>query len=105
MDYDTWRKMTSSKKVEPKKEEESVVLLKNRINDLENEIKNLKNKKLVDKIDNFVDTWFEANKDDVDIGNVEIGPFKIDLLPDEMEKHIYKKSLKIFVTMMADMIK
>tara|TARA_Y100000768_G_scaffold388563_1_gene385249 strand:- start:5336 stop:5653 length:318 start_codon:yes stop_codon:yes gene_type:complete len=105
MDYDTWRKMTSSKKVEPKKEEESVVLLKNRINHLENEIKNLKNKKLVDKIDNFVDTWFEANKDDVDIGNVEIGPFKIDLLPDEMEKHIYKKSLKIFVTMMGDMIK
>ena len=105
MDYDTWKKMTSPKKVEPKKEEENVVLLKNRINHLENEIKNLKNKKLVDKIDNFVDTWFEANKDDVDIGNVEIGPFKIDLLPDEMEKHIYKKSLKIFVTMMGDMIK
>lgn len=105
MDYDAWKKMTSPKKVEPKKEEENVVLLKNRINHLENEIKNLKNKKLVDKIDNFVDTWFEANKDDVDIGNVEIGPFKIDLLPDEMEKHIYKKSLKIFVTMMGDMIK
>lgn len=105
MDYDTWKKMTSPKKVEPKKDDERVVLLKNRINYLENEIKNLKNKKLVDKIDNFVDTWFEANKDDVDIGNVEIGPFKIDLLPDEMEKHIYKKSLKIFVTMMGDMIK
>ena len=117
MDYETWRIMTSSKKKEPKKilpcepypppktEEEHVILLKNRITQLEKEIKTLKNKKLVDKIDDFVDNWFEANKDDVDIGNIKVGPFQVDLLPDEMEKHIYKKALKIFVTMMGDITK
>ena len=117
MDYETWRKMTSSKKEQPKmvlpcdpypppkSDDEMVVLLKTRVAQLEKEIKTLKNKKLVDRIDDFVDNWFEANKDDVDIGNIKIGPFQVDLLPDEMEKHIYKKSLKIFVTMMGDMTK
>jgi hypothetical protein len=42
MDYNTRKKMTSPKKVEPPKEDERVVLLKNQINHLENEIKNLK---------------------------------------------------------------
>ena len=117
MDYNAWRKMTSSKKEEPKMvlpcepypppktEDEHVVLLKTRITQLEKEIKTLKNKKMVDKIDDFVDNWFETNKEDVDIGNIKFGPFHVDLLPDEIEKHIYKKALKIFVTMMGDMTK
>jgi hypothetical protein len=117
MDYKTWRIMTSSKKTEPKtilpcepypppkNDEEHVILLKKRIIQLEKEIKTLKNKKIIDKIDDFVDNWFEENKDDVDIGNIKVGPFQVDLLPDEMEKHIYKKSLKIFVTMLGDMTK
>lgn len=112
MDYEAWRKLTSSKKVlpcepypPPKNDEEHVALLKTRITQLEKEVKTLKNKKLVDRVDDFVDNWFEANKDDVDIGNIKVGPFQVDLLPDEMEKHIYKKALKIFVTMMGDMIK
>ena len=88
-----------------KNDEEHVALLKNRITQLEKEVKTLKNKKLVDRVDDFVDNWFEANKDDVDIGNIKVGPFQVDLLPDEMEKHIYKKALKIFVTMMGDMTK
>ena len=80
MDYEAWRKMPSFKKEEPKmvlpcepypppkNDDEHVVLLKTRITQLEKEIKTLKNKKMVDKIDDFVDNWFEANKDDVDIG-------------------------------------
>lgn len=117
MDYEAWRKLTSFKKEEPKmvlpcepypppkNDEEHVALLKTRITQLEKEVKTLKNKKLVDKVDDFVDNWFEENKDDVDIGNIKVGPFQVDLLPDEMEKHIYKKVLKIFVTMMGDMTK
>ena len=77
----------------------------NGLRNVAKDVKTLKNKKLVDRVDDFVDNWFEANKDDVDIGNIKVGPFQVDLLPDEMEKHIYKKALKIFVTMMGDMTK
>lgn len=49
-----------------------------------------------DRIDKFVDDWFEKNKDTVDIGEVTIcGRYKVDLIPDEMEKRIYSKMLKI----------
>jgi len=118
MDYKSWRIMTTPERPStpypvlpcepyppPKTDEEHVDLLKTRITQLEKEIKTLKNKKMVDKIDDFVDNWFEDNKDDVDIGNIKVGPFQVDLLPDEMEKHIYKKSLKIFITMMGDITK
>ena len=49
-----------------------------------------------DRIDKFVEEWFEKNKDTVDIGEVTIcGRYKVDLIPDEMEKRIYSKMLKI----------
>jgi len=49
-----------------------------------------------DRIDKFVEDWFEKNKDTVDIGEVTIcGRYKVDLIPDEMEKRIYSKMLKI----------
>ena len=60
------------------------------------------------KIDNYVDTWFEKNKDHVDIGRISVFEFmgqkcEIDVLPDEMEKAIYKKCLKIAVSMLGDL--
>tara|TARA_X000000950_G_C13435124_1_gene465692 strand:- start:195 stop:530 length:336 start_codon:yes stop_codon:yes gene_type:complete len=53
------------------------------------------------KIDKFVDEWFEENKEEVDIGVINLGFFKIDIFPDYLEKYIYKKMFKIaysFVT-------
>jgi len=54
------------------------------------------NQHMNDKIDKFVEDWFEKNKDTVDIGEVTIcGRYKVDLIPDELEKRIYSKMLKI----------
>jgi len=51
-------------------------------------------------IDAYVDKWFEENKSAVDIGEIEImGNLKVDLLPDELEKHIYKKVIKIMFSL------
>ena len=49
----------------------------------------------IQDIDAFVDEWYEENKDTVDIGVINFRFFKIDLFPDYIEKHIYKKMLKI----------
>jgi len=46
-------------------------------------------------VDNYVEDWFEKNKEDVDIGKINIGMFEIDILPDYIEKYIYKKILRI----------
>ena len=46
-------------------------------------------------IDSFVDTWFEENKDEIQIGLVDFHFFKVDLFPDYLEKHIYKKVIKV----------
>ena len=53
-------------------------------------------------IDNYIDNWFEKNKEDVDIGEIKIAGFKVDLLPDKVEKHIYKKILKILLTLLSE---
>lgn len=48
------------------------------------------------KIDEFIDTWYEQNKDIVDLGQVHfrfLGDF--DIVPDDLEKHLYKKFCKI----------
>lgn len=75
---------------------------------LENEVLREKIKRLEQannmdkKIDDFVDKWFEENKDMVDIGEIEIcGRYKIDIIPDELEKAIYKKVLKILIAFIA----
>ncbi len=46
-------------------------------------------------IDVFVEKWFEENRDNIDIGVINFGFFKLDLFPDYLEKHIYKKVLKV----------
>ena len=76
-------------------------LLKDKINILENEKKESFN----DYIDKYIDTWFENNESHVDIGVITIFGMKIDLLPDYIEKHIYKKILKILFSMITDLKK
>ena len=76
-------------------------LLKDKINILENEKKESFN----DYIDKYIDTWFENNKSHVDIGVITIFGMKIDLLPDYIEKHIYKKILKILFSLITDLKK
>ena len=112
MNFNTWRHFTTPDEPPslpiqpipplPKKETEREKHIK-RITQLEKEVDELKNTKLIDRVDDFVDDWFEKNKDEVDIGNVKVGPFEVDLLPDEMEKHIYKKSMKILLTMLGEL--
>ncbi|PQM61938.1 MAG: hypothetical protein CML47_01910 [Rhodobacteraceae bacterium] len=83
--------------------------------DLQEQIKKLKeeNTKLKastplpdwrNNIDIFVEQWFEENKDDVDIGVVDFKLFKIDLLPDKVEKYIYKKVLKILYSFITTLL-
>ena len=56
----------------------------------------------VSRIDNFVDEWYNDNKDMVDIGEVQIcGKYKVDLIPDELEKRLYAKMLKIVYAFLA----
>ena len=55
-------------------------------------------------IDKFVDEWFESNKE-VDIGVIDLPIVgEIDIFPDRLEKHIYKKSLKIASTLLFEML-
>jgi hypothetical protein len=53
-----------------------------------------------EKIDNFVEKWYEENKEEVDIGQLDIIGLKVDLMPDELEKYIYKKCMKIMFSFM-----
>ena len=76
--------------------------LEERIEKLEYELKTIQEKKWHQYVDEFVDKWYETNKDQVDIGNVSVGPFSIDVMPDKLEKHIYKKTLKIMFSLFRD---
>ena len=80
--------------VKIKEQEEEIILLRSR---LKKQIERTREaeKDWALKIDEFVENWFEENKDDVDIGVIHIGPFTIDIFPDFLEKYIYKKFLKI----------
>ena len=52
-------------------------------------------------IDEYIDTWYEENKDEVDIGVIKLfGMFSLDVMPDELEKHIYKKVFKIMFSLL-----
>ena len=73
---------------------------------LKETIRNLQSSDLNEKIDSFVDNWFEKHKDDIDIGrmcllNVFGKEYEIDILPDIMEKAIYKKCIKIIISLMS----
>ena len=66
------------------------------------EIENDKNKSWGQVIDEKVETWFEKFKDDIDIGRIATfeafgSKYEIDVLPDAMEKAIYKNVTKIFL--------
>lgn len=52
-------------------------------------------------IDEFVDKWFDENKDEVNIGVINFGLFKLDVFPNYLEKHIYKKVLKILYSFLT----
>tara|TARA_Y100000389_G_C17264858_1_gene414912 strand:- start:13 stop:318 length:306 start_codon:yes stop_codon:yes gene_type:complete len=52
-------------------------------------------------IDTFVDEWFEENKDEIQIGLVDFRFFKVDLFPDYLEKHIYKKVIKVLYSFLT----
>tara|TARA_B100001063_G_scaffold44392_1_gene38157 strand:- start:481 stop:768 length:288 start_codon:yes stop_codon:yes gene_type:complete len=75
--------------------------LSSKVKDLENKLELLEKKKWSEYIDEYIDTWFEENKEEVDIGRVRIGGmFEVDLLPDELEKQIYKKVFKILYSLL-----
>ena len=59
---------------------------------------------LSEQIDRFVDKWYDENHKDIDIGQMEIAGIKFDIMPDELEKHIYKKSLKIMFSFLHSTI-
>ena len=79
--------------------------LSSQVKALENKLELLEKNKWSQYIDEYIDKWFEENKDEVDIGRVSIGGmFEIDLLPDELEKKIYKKIFKIVYSLMKQKI-
>ena len=98
--------------LKPDSDSESRDALNKRIKELEQENSKLKNEKLCkneendwrENIDIFVEEWFEENKDDDDIGVVDFKLFKIDLLPDKVEKYIYKKVLKILYSFVTNIL-
>ena len=61
------------------------------------------NQQLEKEIEKFVEEWFSSNEQ-VDLGNIEILNQKIDLIPDSMEKMIYKKALMISVTFLKKIL-
>ena len=53
-------------------------------------------KNTINRIDKFVEEWYNKNNDIVDIGKYKIPLYgDIDLFPDSTEKHIYKKIIAI----------
>ena len=72
------------------------------LQELIEQIEKDKNKSWGEVIDESVEKWYEKFKDDVDIGRVTTfelfgSKMEIDVLPDVMEKAIYKKCLKILM--------
>ena len=94
-----------------KNSDERALDLQAKISALQLENKNLRKKienievvknNASDRIEQFVEKWYEENKDLVDLGEIEIcGRYKVDLIPDEMEKRIYAKMLKIVYAFLA----
>ena len=75
-------------------------------NSLKESIKIMKEKQLNEQVDNFVDEWFDKYNDEVDIGKIAMfnvfgKEYEIDILPDNMEKAIYKKCIKIMITLLS----
>tara|TARA_A100001035_G_C27779238_1_gene500791 strand:- start:1360 stop:1707 length:348 start_codon:yes stop_codon:yes gene_type:complete len=92
-------KIENNEKIEKKqltKEE-----LEKKIEGLEKKLKLLEEKQWSNYIDEYIDTWYEENKDEVDIGRIKLfNLIPIDVMPDELEKHIYKKVFKIMYSLL-----
>tara|TARA_Y100001970_G_C14223609_1_gene854165 strand:- start:1741 stop:2037 length:297 start_codon:yes stop_codon:yes gene_type:complete len=61
-----------------------------------------------EKVDDYIDKWYEDNSDDVDIGIVQLfkicgHSFDIDVMPDYLEKALYKKCIKIMLSLIKDL--
>lgn len=68
---------------------------------LKKELLDSKEKSMGKYVDQYIDELFENNKKDVDIGVIDIGGIcKVDILPDSIEKHIYKKTFKILISLL-----
>ena len=92
------KKNTNEKieKIELTKEE-----LEKKVKDLEKKIKLLEEKQWSNYIDDYIETWYEENKEEVDIGRIKLfNLMPIDVMPDELEKHIYKKVFKIMFSLL-----
>ena len=94
-----------------KKNENETLEDESKVNELTDEIKTLKeklfaieNKSWGNYVDQYIDKWYDVNKKEVDIGVVNVGGlFNIDLLPDRVEKYLYKKVIKIIFSMVSDL--
>ena len=80
------------------------IILKNIIRELEGEL----NKSWDKKIDDGIEKWFELYKDEIDIGRISVMEImgqkvEIDVLPDYMEKAIYKKCVKIMFSLLKEL--
>tara|TARA_B100001093_G_C26446172_1_gene850298 strand:+ start:260 stop:559 length:300 start_codon:yes stop_codon:yes gene_type:complete len=82
--------------------------LKENISIIQEEIKKLNMKNDWSSfIDEKVDTWYDKFNDDVDIGRVSVfeilgKKLEIDVLPDHVEKAIYKKCIKIIISILSE---
>ena len=82
--------------------------LKENISIIQEEIKKLNMKNDWSSfIDEKVDTWYEKFNDDIDIGRVSVfeilgKKLEIDVLPDHVEKAIYKKCIKIIISILSE---
>ena len=67
-------------------------------------IDNNDNKDLSENIDKFIEKWYEKNKKEIDIGVIADLPIigEIDILPDNIEKYIYKRCLQITFCALKD---
>ena len=79
------------------KELEALLLAK------EKELESLRKKKWHEYIDDFVEKWYNENNEQVDIGLIKCGPFTVDVMPDYVEKELYKKSFKIMFSLLKDL--
>lgn len=55
-----------------------------------------------ERIDDYVDQWFERNRDQVELGRVEVMGHELDLFPNWLEKKIYKKLLSIALSFLRE---
>ena len=77
-----------------------------RIEYLEKKIELIHKQKFINYVDEYIDKWYDENKEDVDLGNIKIfGLWNVDIISDDIEKHLYKKAFKIMYSLITDLKK